>query len=424
MSPACFPPCMSPACSPGLSNPPPPQGNCLGVDPSTGAGCSTKESVEKEFPEGWTIMKQGPNWMIKAPKSGAIYRSIRAARESLALIQRFFGQHREGKLDRNELDASTDRESDSTPTLRALYCRISGGKKGSGGQPGKHGKDGNNWMIRDELLDAIMLLPVLPSSSRSSSSIDDNTPASPPPKRRKKIDDDNRKRMDWSFDACLDAFGPEEIEGQEAIRIDLDEEEEEGGAKKASGRTTWRTCGVVGCEYWTKNESNLKGHIAVMHATNVLYLFCDCEGCEYKTKNEKNLKQHRVDVHAIHETNWVFCDYEGCEFRAKSNGRITQHKARKHNIDVKWHHCTECEFKAKTTGHITNHKASIHNIGVKWHQCTHCDHKTKLSSNLTIHMAGVHNIGVKWHHCPDCDYKAKQIGNLKVHIKSKHTTTT
>jgi len=60
------------------------QGNCAGIDPATGSSCPTAESLKTQFPPGWTFAKSAQGWLISAPGSKVVHKSIRAAKESLA----------------------------------------------------------------------------------------------------------------------------------------------------------------------------------------------------------------------------------------------------------------------------------------------------------------------------------------------------
>jgi len=96
-----------------------------------------------------------------------------------------------------------------------------------------------------------------------------------------------------------------------------------------------------------KNVVNLKSTRPCSRHRHCVACYCPELGCEYRTKQKSDIKQHRANVHDIEARLW-FCDYEGCEHRVKENGAITKHKAHKHNIGVHWKECHNCDYKAKT----------------------------------------------------------------------------
>ena len=45
---------------------------------------------------------------------------------------------------------------------------------------------------------------------------------------------------------------------------------------------TWKYCSVTGCEYKSKNASDLTEHVAHVHNIGVIWKYCSVTGCEYK----------------------------------------------------------------------------------------------------------------------------------------------
>ena len=85
----------------------------------------------------------------------------------------------------------------------------------------------------------------------------------------------------------------------------------------------------------------LKRHKAFKHNIDVTWHVCDQEGCDYKSKNTSNLKQHKADVHNIDVT-WHVCDQEGCDYKSKQASNLKQHKEFLHDIGT-----NECECCCK-----------------------------------------------------------------------------
>ena len=50
---------------------------------------------------------------------------------------------------------------------------------------------------------------------------------------------------------------------------------------------------------------------------DVTYYYCDVDGCEYKTKQASNVKLHKANIHDIDIT-YYYCEEKGCEYKAKT----------------------------------------------------------------------------------------------------------
>ena len=138
---------------------------------------------------------------------------------------------------------------------------------------------------------------------------------------------------------CLDDEGSgissvveEGVDDEEAF---VEEEEE---VEKASKGGTWRTCGVGGCVYRTKESSHLKRHKAAIHSIDIVWHDCPERGCEYMAKEKGKIKKHRTLVYDIGVT-WHECPEPDCSDKAvqgkaeeKDRGAQSRHARHRRNL--------------------------------------------------------------------------------------------
>jgi len=103
----------------------------------------------------------------------------------------------------------------------------------------------------------------------------------------------------------------EEPTEEELVEEDTEKEWAEEGRKvgfeRASRGGTWRTCGVGGCVYRTKQgASRLKLHKAAIHSIDIVWHNCPELGCEHRAKGKSKIKVHIALVHDIGVT-WRAC---------------------------------------------------------------------------------------------------------------------
>jgi hypothetical protein len=101
------------------------------------------------------------------------------------------------------------------------------------------------------------------------------------------------------------------------LRIgDVDAEELRRKKREWNARQPVQRCGVDGCEFQTKQKSNLKKHQARMHGIG------DVDAEELRRK--KREWQARQPVQR--------CGVDGCEFQTKHKSRLALHQARVHGF--------------------------------------------------------------------------------------------
>jgi hypothetical protein len=159
---------------------------------------------------------------------------------------------------------------------------------------------------------------------------------------------------------------------------DVDAEELRRKQRERAARQPVQRCGVDGCEFQTKQKGHLKEHQARVHGIgdvdveemrrkNAAYARksrarqpaqrCGVVGCEFQTKQKQDLRRHQsfvngigyVDVEELRRKNAAYqreriarqpaqrCGVDGCEFQTKNKHNLKEHQARVHgigNVDV------------------------------------------------------------------------------------------
>jgi hypothetical protein len=109
---------------------------------------------------------------------------------------------------------------------------------------------------------------------------------------------------------------------------DVDAEKLRRKQREWKARQPAQRCGVDGCEFQTKQKSDLKQHQARVHGIGDVDVEelrrrkreynarqpaqrCGVDGCEYQTKRKGHLKQHRARVHGIGDVDADELEEEG-----------------------------------------------------------------------------------------------------------------
>jgi hypothetical protein len=109
---------------------------------------------------------------------------------------------------------------------------------------------------------------------------------------------------------------------------ELNKRKNTASKRECRARQAAQLCGVDGCEFQTKQKSNLKAHQASVHGIGDVDAEelmrkrrerearqpaqrCGVDGCEFQTKHKNNFQRHQACVHGIG-------DVEAEELRRKS----------------------------------------------------------------------------------------------------------
>ena len=91
---------------------------------------------------------------------------------------------------------------------------------------------------------------------------------------------------------------------------------------------------------------------------------CSFAGCNFTSKQASNVNRHKANIHDIAVT-YYFCGVAGCGYKAKALSNVKAHKSFVHNISVIWYHCGAkgCFYKSKQVSSSKKHRNNCHKVG-------------------------------------------------------------
>lgn len=173
------------------------------------------------------------------------------------------------------------------------------------------------------------------------------------------------------------------------------------------------------CEYATKQKSNLKRHIQIIHEKENTEIFY-CKHCDYKTYYKGVLNSH-IKRHEGHTPGFV-CTSCNKGFTSKYN--LDEHILKNHPDEIDCitkniKYCQFCCYKTLKASHLKGHMFTHKKGSKKNYSCSKCEYSTNYKGYLKRHLL-THN-DIKLFVCIECKKRFNEKQELDSHIINNHS---
>ena len=151
------------------------------------------------------------------------------------------------------------------------------------------------------------------------------------------------------------------------------------------------------CDFSAGTITYMNLHIKVKHEG--LSFKCEEAGCNFQTKDKSNLRDHDRIKHKklpkkfkcrIQEFDDDTKEPRTCKFESSKRPHLLKHRTEAHNMEAQTvHSCDQCGYTSLQLGHLKSHINAVHE-GSKF-ACPHCDLTVSFKSDLRRHVKKRHN---------------------------------